>query len=256
MVTTETASRQFTAGQGCPYGGEGGCDANRNECSRGRSLLHGQVLDTTQDHRTTIEQWWAVGVGWWLVAAGGGRWAVGGWWWRAAGGWWLVAVGGWRLAVGGPYERSFTRQKRGLKDSPAAQQLLLPYLQLPGPFPSSLRGFPQGDPSGTRNRGPPLTPPAALRCRLSPNCRRQPPSTVGYTTNAASTWPGVKRQRPGAKRPKGAQQATGTETRARGAEGRRRDVRIQRRRGGGGIRPWCWFACLWPRLLAFRHCSF
>ena len=26
-------------------------------------------------------------------------------------------------------------------------------------------------------------------------------------------------------------------------------------RGGGGMRPWCWFICLWRRLLASRHCT-
>ena len=49
-------------------------NANRNECSRGRSLLHG--------HGT-------FGLG------------VGGWWGLAVGSRRLVAVGGWRLAVGG-----------------------------------------------------------------------------------------------------------------------------------------------------------
>ena len=37
--------------------------ANRNERSRGRSLLHGQDMGKTQDHRNRIEQWLAVG-GW------------------------------------------------------------------------------------------------------------------------------------------------------------------------------------------------
>ena len=49
-------------------------NANRNEPSRGRSLLHGQGMDTTQDHGSTIEQCLAVGGGWWLVAVDGGRW--------------------------------------------------------------------------------------------------------------------------------------------------------------------------------------
>ena len=28
--------------------------------------------------------------------------------------------------------------------------------------------------------------------------------------------------------------------------------------GGGGVgtRPWCWFVCLWRRLLASHHCTF
>ena len=59
-------------------------NANENERSRGRSLLHGQDMDKTQHHRGSIA---AVAV---AVAVGGlavGR---------------LVAVSGWRLAVGGP----------------------------------------------------------------------------------------------------------------------------------------------------------
>ena len=32
--------------------------------------------------------------------------------------------------------------------------------------------------------------------------------------------------------------------------------RVLGRGGGGGTRPWCWFACLWRRLLACRHCTF
>ena len=79
-----------------------GRTANRNEASRQRSLLHGQDLDKTQDHKTTVKQRLAVGGGWWLVAVGGWRWAVGGGWrWLEVGGWWLVAVTGWQLAVKG-----------------------------------------------------------------------------------------------------------------------------------------------------------
>ena len=71
-------------------------NANRNEPSRGRSLLHGPDTGNTQDHRSIIEQRLAVG-----------------------GGWRLAAVGGWRLAVGGPGGLSLTKKKIGvLKDTP------------------------------------------------------------------------------------------------------------------------------------------
>ena len=56
-----------------------GCNANRNEPSQGRSLLHGHDKDKTQDHRSIVEKWWL---------------AVGGCWG-------LVTVCGWRLAVRG-----------------------------------------------------------------------------------------------------------------------------------------------------------
>ena len=70
-------------------------NANRNERSRGRSLLHGQGMGKTQDHKNSIEQWLAVG-GWWRLAVGGG-------WRLAAGdGWRLVAVGSWQLVALGP----------------------------------------------------------------------------------------------------------------------------------------------------------
>ena len=84
-------------------------NANRNEPSRGRSLRHGQDMGKTQNHRSSIEQWLAVGGGWRLVAVGG---------------WWLVAVGDWwRLVVGGPRGlslRAVLNQKiqRVPKDSP------------------------------------------------------------------------------------------------------------------------------------------
>ena len=70
--------------------------AIRTECSRGRSLLHGQDMGKTQDHRNrkSVEQ---------RLAVGGRRSAAGGWRRLAVGGGWrLVAVGGWwRLAVWG-----------------------------------------------------------------------------------------------------------------------------------------------------------
>ena len=73
-------------------------NAGRSEPSQGRSLLHGQDMGKTQDHRSIIEQLLAVGSGWWLVA-----------------------VSGWRLAVGGPGGLSLMavlRKKNFLKDSP------------------------------------------------------------------------------------------------------------------------------------------
>ena len=61
-------SLQTTRIQGCPQGGGG--NANRNELSRGRSLLPGHGTFSTEE----------VG-GWRLVAVGSGwRVAVGGWW--------------------------------------------------------------------------------------------------------------------------------------------------------------------------------
>ena len=48
-------------------GGERVCNANANERSRGRSLLHGQHMGKTQHHRNRTEQWLAVGGGWRLV---------------------------------------------------------------------------------------------------------------------------------------------------------------------------------------------
>ena len=69
-------------------------NANRNKPSQGPSLLHGQDMGKTQDHRTIIQQWLAVGGGWWLVA-------VGDWWQLAVGGWCRLAVGAWQLVASG-----------------------------------------------------------------------------------------------------------------------------------------------------------
>ena len=52
--------------------------ANRNKPSRGRSLLHGQGMGKTEDHRSIVEQWLAVGGGCRLAVGGGCRLAVGG----------------------------------------------------------------------------------------------------------------------------------------------------------------------------------
>ena len=71
---------------------------NRNERSRGCSLLHGEDMGNTQNHRKSVEQWLAVG-------------------------------GGWRLAVGDPDPSglSLTKKKLGvLKDSPASGKPCLP----------------------------------------------------------------------------------------------------------------------------------
>ena len=85
-------------------------NANRNERSRGRFLLHDQDMGKTQNHRNSIEKQLAIGGGWRLAVCGGwrrlaadGSWQlVLGFGWRlAVGGWWRLAVGGWRLAVGG-----------------------------------------------------------------------------------------------------------------------------------------------------------
>ena len=79
-------------------------NANRNEPSRERSLLHDQDMDKTQDHRTTVKQRSAVGGGWWLVAVGGWRLAAGdSWRWAVAGGWRRLVVGGdwWLVAISG-----------------------------------------------------------------------------------------------------------------------------------------------------------
>ena len=76
-------------------------NANRNERSRGRSLLHGEDMGNTQNHSNSIEPWLAVGGGW--------RWmAVGSQWLVTAGRWRSAVGGGRRLAVGGPSGLSLT----------------------------------------------------------------------------------------------------------------------------------------------------
>ena len=49
------------------------CNANRNERSRGRSLLRGQEMGTTQNRGSVVEQRLAVGDGWRLATVGGWR---------------------------------------------------------------------------------------------------------------------------------------------------------------------------------------
>ena len=102
-------------------------NANRNEPSRGRSLLHGQDMGETQNHRI-VEQWLAVGGGWWFVVLGavlnknkafatptetnvhGGRSLLHGQdmgetqYHRISVEQWLAVGGDWRLAVGGRWE--------------------------------------------------------------------------------------------------------------------------------------------------------
>ena len=73
--------------QGYPQGEKrktGLCNANRNELSRGRSLLHGHGTFST----STVGCWWRLA-------------AVRGWWWLAVGGGWQqLAVGGlWPLGA-------------------------------------------------------------------------------------------------------------------------------------------------------------
>ena len=85
------------------------CYANRNEHSWGRSLLHGQHMGKTQDHRSGIGSW--------------RRLALGGWWQLAAVGAWrlVTAGGGWQLAVGGPWGlslRPLTKKGGLLEDTP------------------------------------------------------------------------------------------------------------------------------------------
>ena len=76
---------RFAQQSGCPSGDKRGArNANRNQRSWGRSLLHGRDMDKTQDHRNGVGQWVAVGGGWRLAAVGGWRLAVVGGWWRAA----------------------------------------------------------------------------------------------------------------------------------------------------------------------------
>ena len=83
-----TTDLAIDAGVSSRGGGKGVRNANRNECSRGRSLLHRQDMGKTQNHKNSIELRLAAAGGWQLVA----------------GGWWLVVVGGWRLgAIGGPW---------------------------------------------------------------------------------------------------------------------------------------------------------
>ena len=85
-------------------------DANRNEHSRGRSLLRGQDMGKTQTTETVLNNGWRLA-------------AVGGWRLVAVGSWRLVAVGGgWRRLVvlgGCPSGLCFTKKRIGvLKDSP------------------------------------------------------------------------------------------------------------------------------------------
>ena len=118
---------------GCPSGEKGDLQRQQKsgDASWRRSLLHGQDRDKTQDHRSSIEQWLAVGGGWWLVAVGGERWVT-------VGGWWLVVVGGWRWALGSGGQLAVgigrwwslravlkgcpQQKKRAPKDSPVATQ--------------------------------------------------------------------------------------------------------------------------------------
>ena len=70
----------MTASGSPEQGYQGGCNANRNERALVHSLLHGQDMGRTQNHRNGVEQR-------------------------------RLAVGGWRLAVGGPWGLSLTKKK-------------------------------------------------------------------------------------------------------------------------------------------------
>ena len=98
--------------------------ADNSERSRGRSLLHGQDMGKTQDHRNSVERWVA-----------------------AVGGWRLVAVGGgWRLAVGGPWGLSFravlNEKKGGLR---IALRIALPHHLWQPSAPGHLARIPRGN---------------------------------------------------------------------------------------------------------------
>ena len=104
VIGTTHCPTRWRCMQGCPKGKKKDLrNANRNECSRGRSLLPGHGAFSTS--KAGGWQLVAVGSGWRLAVGGGWqRLAVGGWWRLAVGGWRLVAVGsGWRLAVGGDW---------------------------------------------------------------------------------------------------------------------------------------------------------
>ena len=79
----------------CPGQGKGFVTPTENERSQGRSLLHGQDMGKTPNHRKSIEQWLVVDGGWRLAVGGGWRLAVGGGWRRlAVGGWGFMILGG------------------------------------------------------------------------------------------------------------------------------------------------------------------
>ena len=74
-------------------------NTNRNGPSRRCFLLHGPDMDKTQHHRSTTEQYLAVGGGW-RLAVGGWRLIVrGGQGLAVGGGWRWAGVGGWGLVV-------------------------------------------------------------------------------------------------------------------------------------------------------------
>ena len=55
---------------------KGARNPNRNECSRGRSQLHGQHMGKTQNRRSIIEQWLAAVGGGWRLVVGGDWWSL------------------------------------------------------------------------------------------------------------------------------------------------------------------------------------
>ena len=75
------ASLHHRCQQGCPYGGGGVHNANRNERSRGDALCF--MVKTWARHKTTetvLNNGWRLAVGGWRLAVGGWRLTVGGWW--------------------------------------------------------------------------------------------------------------------------------------------------------------------------------
>ena len=98
-----TVPASWNVVQGCPQRGKEKKrlrNGNRNECSRGRSLLYGHGTFSN----SKVGGWWLVAVGgrWRLAVVDGRQLMVAGGWRLAVGGWRLVAVGsGWRLAVAG-----------------------------------------------------------------------------------------------------------------------------------------------------------
>ena len=110
IISTQSTSKPPTLPhQGCPDLR----NANRNQRSRGRFLLHGDGTFSTLK----------VG-GWRLVV--GGRWglAVGGWRLVAVGSGWRLAVGGWRLVIPGAVLKGCPRQQKNWlhKDSPVRRR--------------------------------------------------------------------------------------------------------------------------------------
>ena len=132
--------------------------ANRSERSQGRSLLRGQDMGTTQDHRNRIEQWLAVGGGWWLAVGSGWRLAVGGGWWQlAVGGWWSLGA----VLRGCPEQKR--RQKLGFLRTAVVGRASRHLTEGGGCVGGG------GDPPLSASQGRGGTPAAAVRDRAAPH---------------------------------------------------------------------------------------